>query len=144
MSGRARCVITFGTYDLFHIGHLRILQRARALGSRLVVGVSTDALNYSKKGLRPVFPQDERMSIVASLQHVDEVFAEESLELKGEYIRHYRADVLVMGDDWAGRFDQYKDICEVVYLPRTEGISTTSIKHGLARPALAPVVQAVS
>lgn len=135
MSAASRCVITFGTYDLFHIGHLRILQRARALGTRLVVGVSTDALNLSKKGLRPVFSQEERMSIVAGLQDVDEVFPEESLDLKGEYIRRYRAKVMVMGDDWAGRFDEYRDLCEVVYLPRTEGISTTAIKRGLAQPA---------
>ena len=135
-SPKSRTVITFGTYDLFHVGHLNILRRARALGDRLVVGVSTDALNRHKKGFAPVFPQEERMSIVAGLRCVDHVFPEESLELKGEYIRQYGAHVLVMGDDWAGRFDMFRDLCEVVYLPRTEGISTTEIKLGLAAPAI--------
>lgn len=127
-----RSVITFGTFDLFHIGHLNILRRARMLGDRLIVGVSTDALNQRKKGLHPVFAEDERMSIVGSLRYVDEVFPEESLEQKAHYIRHYGAKVLAMGDDWAGRFDQFRELCEVVYLPRTEGISTTEIKHGIA------------
>ena len=106
MSGKTpRCVITFGTYDLFHIGHLRILERAAALGNRLVVGVSTDALNYSKKSKYPVFPEADRAAIVGALKVVDEVFLEESLELKGEYIKKYKADLLVMGEDWAGKFD---------------------------------------
>jgi glycerol-3-phosphate cytidylyltransferase len=132
-----RCVITFGTYDLFHVGHLNIIRRARALGDRLVVGVSTDALNRRKKGIAPVFPEDERCAIVAGLRWVDAVFLEESLEQKAEYILRHQAQVLVMGDDWAGRFDMFRDLCEVVYLPRTEGISTTEIKGGIAaRPAI--------
>lgn len=135
----SRCVITFGTYDLFHIGHLNIIRRARQLGSRLVVGVSTDALNVAKKGFRPVFPEAERCAIVAGLRWVDEVFLEESLEAKAEYIRRHQARVLVMGDDWAGRFDMFRDLCEVVYLPRTEGVSTTEIKGGIAAgPVLRP------
>ncbi len=137
---RSRCVITFGTFDLFHIGHVNILRRARALGSRLVVGVSTDALNVRKKGIHPVFPEDQRMDIISSLRFVDHVFPEESLEQKGEYIRRHKADVLVMGDDWAGRFDMFRDLCEVVYLPRTEGISTTEIKHGISSPSAAPLI----
>ena len=136
MSAPQTRVITFGTYDLFHIGHLNILKRAAALGSHLIVGVSTDALNFSKKGLKPVFPQHERLAIVEALRCVNEAFYEESLELKADYIKHYKADVLVMGDDWAGRFDQFKSLCDVVYLPRTEGISTTDIKQGLATPAV--------
>jgi glycerol-3-phosphate cytidylyltransferase len=122
-----RTVITFGTFDVLHVGHIRILKRAAALGDRLVVGVSADALNQTKKGRAPVFSQDERVEIVSSLAFVDEVFIEESLELKREYIVKYGADVLVMGDDWAGRFDEFADICEVVYLPRTPAISTTAL-----------------
>src|SRR6476659_5053849 len=113
-----RTVITFGTFDVFDVGHLRVLERAAALGDRLVVGVSADALNERKKGRAPVFTQSERMEIVAALKWVDEVFVEESLEQKREYIERYGADVLVMGDDWSGRFDELKDICEVHYLPR--------------------------
>ena len=115
MPGMQRTVITFGTFDVFHVGHLRVIERAAALGDRLVVGVSADALNLTKKGRAPVFSQ------------VDEVFVEESLELKRDYITKFGADVLVMGDDWAGRFDEFKDICEVVYLTRTPAISTTAL-----------------
>lgn len=120
-------VVTFGTFDVFHIGHLRILERSRSLGEYLAVGVSTDALNFLKKGRPPVFPEHERSRIVGALRCVDEVFYEESLERKREYLLRYSADVLVMGDDWAGRFDEFKDICEVVYLPRTPSISTTEV-----------------
>jgi choline-phosphate cytidylyltransferase len=122
-----RTVITFGTFDVFHVGHLRVIERAASLGERLVVGVSADALNESKKGRVPVFSQAERMAIVAALKPVDEVFIEESLELKRDYIEKYSADVLVMGDDWAGKFDEFEDICEVVYLTRTPAISTTAL-----------------
>jgi choline-phosphate cytidylyltransferase len=121
-------VITFGTFDLFHLGHLRILERARSFGTQLVVGVSTDDLNMDKKGFYPVFKQTDRLAIVASLRVVDAVFLEESLEKKADYIKEYNARVLVMGDDWAGRFDDLAGLCEVVYLPRTTGISTTKIK----------------
>lgn len=122
-----RTVITFGTFDVFHVGHVRMLQRAAEYGDRLVVGVSADALNVQKKGRAPVFNQDERMEIVASLRCVDEVFVEESLEQKRDYILTYAADVLVMGDDWAGKFDWVSDACEVVYLPRTPSVSTTGL-----------------
>ena len=122
-----RTVITFGTFDVLHVGHTRILQRSAALGTRLVVGVSSDALNLRKKGRRPVYDQADRMEIISQLRFVDQVFLEESLELKGDYIQQFGADVLVMGDDWKGRFDQFQSLCEVVYLPRTEGISTTSL-----------------
>lgn len=120
-------VLTFGTYDVFHVGHLRLLERARALGERLIVGVSSDELNYRKKGRYPVFTQQERMDIVAALRCVDQVFLEESLELKREYLLRYRADVLAMGDDWAGKFDEFGDICRVVYFDRTPAISTTAV-----------------
>ena len=122
-----RRVITFGTFDVLHIGHILILERARALGDHLIVGVSSDALNFSKKQRNPIYPETDRLKIIQSLRHVDEVFLEESLELKGEYIRQHKADVLVMGDDWKGRFDGFKNLCEVVYLTRTPSISTTEI-----------------
>lgn len=120
-------VITFGTFDVFHVGHLRVIQRAAALGDRLVVGVSADELNLRKKGRLPVFSQAERLEIVAALKPVDEVFVEESLELKREYILQHDARVLVMGDDWAGKFDELNDICRVEYLSRTPAISTTAL-----------------
>ena len=123
----SKTVITFGTFDVFHVGHLRVIQRAAALGDRLVVGVSADALNLRKKGREPVFTQAERLEIVAALKPVDAVFVEESLELKRDYILEYGADVLVMGDDWRGKFDVFGDICDVVYLPRTPAISTTAL-----------------
>ena len=122
-----RTVLTFGTFDVFHVGHLRILERAASLGDRLVVGVSADELNLRKKGRTPVFSQAERLAIVNALKVVDDVFVEESLEQKRDYILQHQADVLVMGDDWAGRFDEFNDICEVVYLPRTPAISTTAL-----------------
>lgn len=120
-------VLTFGTFDLFHIGHVNVLMRAAGLGDHLTVGVSSDALNYSKKGRYPVYREEHRVAIVQSLACVDEVFIEHSLELKGDYIKEHRADVLVMGDDWAGKFDHYRELCEVIYLPRTAEVSTTDI-----------------
>ena len=120
-------VITFGTFDVFHIGHLRILERARQLGDYLLVGVSTDAMTFDKKQRYPVYTQDERCEIIRALRCVDEVFLEESLELKRKYLLQHRADVLVMGDDWAGKFDEFRDICRVEYLPRTPSISTTVV-----------------
>ncbi|WP_084102030.1 adenylyltransferase/cytidyltransferase family protein [Demequina sp. NBRC 110051] len=120
-------VITFGTFDVFHIGHVNMLVRAAEMGDHLTVGVSSDALNFSKKGRYPVYREEHRMAIVKSLACVDEVFVEESLELKGQYIKDHAADVLVMGDDWAGKFDHWGDLCEVVYLPRTAEVSTTDI-----------------
>ena len=130
-----RTVITFGTFDVFHVGHLRVLERAAALGDRLVVGVSADALNERKKGRAPIFSQRERLAIVGALKVVDEVFVEESLELKRDYVVEHGADVLVMGDDWAGKFDELGDVCEVVYLERTPG----HLHHGDHRAHRRPV-----
>ncbi|MBY5923345.1 adenylyltransferase/cytidyltransferase family protein [Ferrimonas balearica] len=120
-------VITFGTFDVFHVGHVNILERCASLGDTLIVGVSSDALNMSKKNRAPVYNQYDRLKIIQSLSFVDEVFFEESLEKKRDYINYYRADVLAMGDDWEGKFDEFNDICEVVYFPRTPSISTTEI-----------------
>lgn len=127
MVGIMKTIITFGTFDLFHIGHLNILLRSAALGNRLVVGVSSDELNLFKKGRAPVYSTAERMAIITAIKFVDDVFVEESLELKARYIRNYNADVLVMGEDWRGKFDELRSICDVQYLPRTEGISTTDV-----------------
>lgn len=112
---------------MFHVGHLRLLERARAFGDYLVVGVSTDQLNIAKKDRAPVYIEDERKEIVGALKCVDEVFFEDSLELKGDYIRQFGADILVMGDDWRGKFDGFSTLCEVVYLTRTPAISTTAV-----------------
>lgn len=120
-------IITFGTFDIFHVGHLNILKRSAAIGNHLTVGISTDALNFSKKQRYPVCQQTSRAEIVAALKCVDNVFFEESLELKRQYIKDFKADVLVMGDDWEGRFDEFEDICEVIYLKRTPSISTTEL-----------------
>lgn len=121
--------ITFGTFDVFHYGHLRILERTRALCDYMIVGVSSDELNISKKGRAPYYSYEERAAIVSALRCVDEVFKEESLEQKAEYVREHRADILVMGDDWTGVFDWVAPLtgCEILYLPRTPVISTTAI-----------------
>ena len=132
-------IITFGTYDLLHIGHVNLLRRARELGSHLVVGVSSDELNMRKKGLQPAYTTEDRVAIVKALRFVDEVFVEHSLEEKRDYLIAHRADVLVMGDDWAGKFDEFSDICRVVYLPRTEGISTTEVKSHIKGAGTGPV-----
>lgn len=125
-----RTVITFGTYDLFHYGHLRILERAAEHGDRLVVGVSTDELNEDKKGYRPVIPYEHRAAILEALEVVDEVFPEHRLEDKRQYAIDHGADVLVMGADWKGRFDdELEGVCEVVYLDRTPGVSTTALRR---------------
>ncbi|WP_440054979.1 adenylyltransferase/cytidyltransferase family protein [Pseudoalteromonas sp. T1lg65] len=128
-------VITFGTFDIFHVGHVNILERAKALGDYLVVGISSDILNFSKKGRMPVYSIQERMRIISALKFVDEVFIEESLELKEQYIKDFDADILVMGDDWEGKFDQYKSLCEVAYLTRTPSISTTEIIEVVRQPS---------
>ncbi|USE71031.1 glycerol-3-phosphate cytidylyltransferase [Pseudoalteromonas maricaloris] len=127
-------VITFGTFDVFHVGHVNILERAKALGDYLIVGISSDELNFSKKGRNPIYSIADRLKIISSLRFVDEVFVEESLELKAQYIKDFDADVLVMGDDWKDKFDIYQDICDVVYLERTPSISTTEIIEVVRRP----------
>lgn len=127
-------VVTFGTFDVFHIGHLRMLERAREMGDCLIVGVSTDQMNLAKKGRLPVYCEQERMAIIRSLRCVDAVFREESLAEKRKYLQEHRADVMVMGDDWAGKFDEFSDICEVRYLPRTPSVSTTAIIEKIRLP----------
>ena len=125
MHGKKHTVITFGTFDLFHVGHLRIFERAKSMGDHLVVGVSSDELNKKKKNRLPFYSQAERLAIVSALKCVDEVFIEESLDLKKAYIDRYNASTLVMGDDWLGKFDDMP--CRVIYFPRTPAVSTTAI-----------------
>ena len=120
-------VITFGTFDLFHIGHLKMLNRCKEYGDKLIVGISTDKLNYNKKSRYPIINQYQRKEIVQNIKCVNETFFEESLELKREYINKYKADIFVIGDDWKGKFDDLNDICKVIYLERTKNISTTKL-----------------
>lgn len=123
-------VITYGTFDLFHIGHLNILKRAKELGDYLVVAVSSDAFN-SIKGKKCAIPDYERAAIVEAIKYVDEVIMEESWDQKIRDVQEHNIDVFVMGDDWEGKFDFLKEYCEVVYLSRTPDISTTKIKSDL-------------
>ena len=126
-----KTVITYGTFDMFHIGHLKLLQRIKEMGDYLIVGVSTDEFNQLK-GKKTLIPFEQRAEIVANIKCVDEVIAENSWEQKIEDIRKYNVDTFVIGDDWKGKFDFLKEYCEVVYLPRTKGISTTQLKQSLA------------
>lgn len=128
-----KTVITFGTFDLYHIGHLNLLERTKEYGDYLVVGVSSDSLNYSKKQRTPVYSYSERKRILETTTFVDEVFMEESLAKKRDYIIQHKADVLIMGDDWKGKFDEFGDICEVIYLPRTTGISSTEVIERISK-----------
>lgn len=136
-----RIVLTYGTFDLFHPGHVQLLKRARELGSRLVVGLSTDEFN-AKKGKRSVMSYEDRKTVLASCRYVDEVFAEEDWSQKLDDARRWGADVFVMGDDWAGRFDFMQEVCKVVYLARTEGVSTTEIKASVQGLPRHPIAQA--
>lgn len=120
-------VITYGTFDLFHYGHLRILKRAKALGDYLIVAVSTDEFN-AIKGKKCTYPYEHRAKIVAAIKYVDEVIPEKRWEQKIEDVKKHQVDVFVMGDDWQGKFDFLKDYCQVVYLERTKDISTSEIK----------------
>lgn len=124
-------VLTYGTFDLFHIGHVKLLQRAAQLGDRLVVGISSDEFN-ALKGKKSLIPYAHRAEIVGALSCVDKVFPENTWEQKVEDIKRFDASILVMGHDWEGKFDEMKKFCEVVYLSRTEGISTTELKSALS------------
>jgi choline-phosphate cytidylyltransferase/glycerol-3-phosphate cytidylyltransferase len=123
-------VITFGTYDLFHIGHTNILKRAKTHGSQLVVGVSTDELN-KKKGKTSINNLDKRKLDVFESGYADIIFDEESLEYKNEYVKKYNCNLLIMGDDWKDGFN-FCD-CACIYLPRTPDISTTMLKEKLGK-----------
>jgi glycerol-3-phosphate cytidylyltransferase len=122
-------VITYGTFDLLHYGHINLLKRAKALGDYLIVALSTDEFNQNEKRKRCYFSYEQRKALVESVRYVDLVIPEDSWDQKVSDVREYRVDVFVMGDDWKGEFDFLVDEgCEVVYLPRTAEISTTQIK----------------
>lgn len=123
-------VITYGTFDLLHWGHIRLLERARALGDYLIVATSTDQFN-ALKHKEAYHSFEHRKYILEAIRCVDKVIPETSWDQKIQGVKNYNIDIFVMGDDWKGQFDFLKDYCEVVYLPRTEGISTTKIKQDL-------------
>ncbi len=125
-----KTVLTYGTFDMFHIGHLRLLKRLKSLGDRLIVAVSTDEFNEIK-GKKTIIPYEQRAEIIESIRYVDMVIPENSWEQKVTDIKKYNVDIFAMGHDWEGKFDELKEYCEVVYLPRTEGISTTALKEQL-------------
>jgi len=125
-----KTVITYGTFDMFHVGHLELLRRVRELGDRLVVAVSTDEFNEIKNK-KTLIPFKQRVQIVEAIKYVDKVIPEESWEQKVDDIKRHNIDVFAMGDDWLGEFDFLNDYCEVKYLPRTVGISTTLLKNHL-------------
>lgn len=121
-------VITYGTFDLLHLGHIELLRKAKRLGDRLIVGLSTDQFNKNQKNKVCVQPYLERKEILESLRYVDLVIPEESWAQKNEDIEKYSIDIFVIGDDWEGKFDFLKTKCKVLYLPRTPKISTTMRK----------------
>ena len=123
-------VITYGTFDILHAGHIHLLRRARALGDRLIVGLSTDAFNHGKHK-SSLLNYENRKLVLEAIRYVDEVFPEEAWEQKVDDIRRFAVDVFVMGDDWQGKFDFLGEYCEVTYLSRTSSISTTDIKRSL-------------
>ena len=123
-------VITYGTYDLLHVGHINLLRRAKELGDYLVVVLSSDEFN-ELKGKKAYHSVEDRVKILKSIKYVDEVIVEESWDQKYKDIKEHDIDVFVMGHDWEGKFDELNEYCEVVYLPRTDGISTTKIKNDL-------------
>ena len=127
-----KTILTYGTFDLFHVGHVRLLKRLKEMGDRLIVAVSTDEFNQ-KKGKESFFSYEERVEILNSIEFVDEVIAESDWEQKRNDIKKYNVDIFAIGDDWKGKFDDLSDICEVRYLKRTENVSTTGIKESLSK-----------
>ncbi|MCM3023350.1 glycerol-3-phosphate cytidylyltransferase [Heyndrickxia ginsengihumi] len=123
-------VITYGTFDLLHWGHINLLRRAKELGDYLIVGLSSDEFNQIKNK-KSYHSYENRKMILEAIRYVDEVIPEHNWEQKIEDVQKHNIDVFVMGDDWKGKFDYLKEYCEVVYLPRTVGISTSKIKNDL-------------
>lgn len=123
-------VITYGTYDLLHRGHINLLKRAKAMGDFLVVGLSSDEFN-AIKNKKAFYSYEERKLVLEAVRYVDLVIPEHTWEQKAQDVIDHDIDVFVMGDDWSGKFDDLKEHCEVVYLPRTDGVSTTQIKAQL-------------
>ena len=130
MMKNKKTIITYGTFDMFHIGHLELLKRLSKLGDKLIVAVSSDEFNEIK-GKKTIIPYKQRASIVEAIKYVDMVIPENHWEQKVTDIKKYNVDIFSMGNDWEGKFDELKEHCEVIYLPRTEGISTTQLKASL-------------
>ncbi len=128
-----RKVITYGTFDLLHYGHIQLLRRAKALGDYLIVALSTDEFNLNQKNKVCYFSYEQRKLLLESIRFVDLVIPEENWDQKISDVKEFKVDTFVMGDDWKGKFDFLKDYCEVVYLPRTPEISTTQIKKDLKK-----------
>lgn len=128
-----RKVITYGTFDLLHYGHIQLLRRAKALGDYLIVALSTDEFNLNQKNKVCYFSYEQRKLLLESIRFVDLVIPEENWDQKISDVKEFKVDTFVMGDDWKGNFDFLKDYCEVVYLPRTPEISTTQIKKDLKK-----------
>ncbi|MBI5662649.1 MAG: adenylyltransferase/cytidyltransferase family protein [Ignavibacterium album] len=126
-----KTAITYGTFDLFHYGHLRLFQRIKEFSDYLIVAVSTDEFNQLK-GKKTIIPFENRIEIVKNIRYVDKVIAEESWDQKLNDIKNYNVNFLVMGDDWKGKFDELNNYCEVIYLPRTDGISSSLLKNSLS------------
>jgi glycerol-3-phosphate cytidylyltransferase len=126
-------VITYGTFDLLHYGHIKLLQRAKALGDYLIVALSTDEFNWNEKQKKCYFSYEERKNMLEALRYVDLVIPETCWEQKNTDVIEYKVDTFVMGNDWEGKFDFLKDKCHVVYLDRTPEISTTKIKKDLMK-----------
>lgn len=124
-------VITYGTFDLLHYGHINLLRRAKALGDYLIVALSTDEFNWNEKHKKCYFSYEQRKQLLEAIRYVDLVIPEENWDQKITDVQEYHVDTFVMGDDWAGKFDFLKPYCDVVYLPRTPEISTTQIKKDL-------------
>jgi glycerol-3-phosphate cytidylyltransferase len=122
-----KIVLTYGTFDLFHTGHLNLLNRLKAMGDELVVGVTTDEFN-ALRGKQTIFRFEDRMQIIRNLKCVDLAISLQNAEQKADDIRRYDVSIFGMGNDWEGRFDDLRVHCEVIYLPRTENISSTHIK----------------
>ena len=127
---RFNTCITYGTFDLFHIGHLKLLERIKSMCDNLIVAVSTDEFN-KLKGKTCVIPYEQRAAIVAGIKYVDKVIPEDSWEQKLTDVDKYKVNCFVIGNDWEGKFDFLKEKCEVIYLPRTDGISTSLLKEKL-------------
>jgi glycerol-3-phosphate cytidylyltransferase len=126
-----KVIITYGTFDLFHVGHLKLLNRLRDMGDYLIAGVSTDEFNMGK-GKKSLIKFQDRFDIVSNLKSVDLAIPESSWEQKINDIKKYNVSVFAMGSDWEGKFDHLKEYCEVVYLDRTDGISSTEIRNSLS------------
>jgi glycerol-3-phosphate cytidylyltransferase len=126
-----RKVITYGTFDLLHYGHINLLRRAKEQGDYLIVALSTDEFNWNEKQKKCYFSYEKRKQILEAIRYVDLVIPEESWDQKISDVKEFKVDTFVIGDDWEGKFDFLKEYCDVVYLPRTPEISTTQIKQNL-------------